>query len=149
ADGETLVIGGTTYEFDSDAAVTPGNTAVTIAADVASTIAAVVAAVGDARVTASGTDTLSVVQSGAGTALAVDPSGAAAIAQSATGAFAVPALTAATPAVAFNGDGSPSAFNVANITVADWQTGAADSAISLDLGTEDLPDGITQFSGQY
>ncbi len=149
ADGDTIDIGGTTYEFDSDASVTAGNTAVTIGADTATSVANLVAAVGDGRVSVSGTTDISIVQNGAGTALAVDPSNTSAITQSSTGAFTIPALTAGNPAVAFNGDGTPSAFNVANVNLFDWNTGASDSPISLDLGTTDLSDGITQFSGDY
>lgn len=149
ADGDTISIGGTTYEFDNNASVTAGNTAVTIGANTATTIANLVSAVGDPRVTASGTSDVSIVQSAAGAALAVDPSNTSAITQSATGAFTIPALTASTPAISFNGDGTPSGFNVANMDVSGWSTGAADSSIALNLGTANLSDGMTQFSGSY
>ena len=147
-DGNTIVIGATTYEFNSVGGVGAGNTAVAIGADVAATVANLVAAVGDARVTASGS-TVHITQSAAGAALTVNPTGTPALGQSVTGAFTVPALTAPTPAVTFSGDGTPSGFNVASIDVADWQSGAADSTIALNLGSLGLGDGLTQFSGSY
>jgi flagellar hook protein FlgE len=149
SDGDTIVIGGTTYEFDSNASITGGNTAVTIGSDLATTLANLVAGVGDARVAVSGTTDIAITQTSAGAALAVNPSNTSAITQSATGAFTVPALTASTPGVSFNGDGTPSAFNIANVNIYDWSTGATDSAITLDVGTVDLSDGLTQFSGDY
>lgn len=149
ADGDTIIIGGTTYEFDSDASVSGTNTRATIGADLATTISNLVALVGDARVVASGTTDIAITQTSAGAALTINPAGTSAITQYATGSFTVPALTASTPAVSFNGDGTPSAFNVANVNIYDWSTGASDSAISLDIGTADLSDGLTQFSGDY
>lgn len=149
ADGDTIVIGGTTYEFDSNATITAGNTAASIGADLATTVASLVTAVGDARVAASDSTNILITQSAAGTALAVNPTDTSAITQAATGSFTVPALTASTPAVSFNGDGTPAAFNIANVNVYDWATGASDSAITLDVGTVDLSDGLTQFSGDY
>lgn len=149
ADGDTIVIAGTTYEFDNDASVTLGNTSVTIGADVATTIANLLTAAGDGRLTASGTSAILINQSAAGAALAVNPTNTSAIRQSSTGAYTVPALTAATPAITFNGNGTPATFNVANVNVSDWSSGAADSAITLDIGTATLSDGMTQFSGDY
>ena len=40
-------------------------------------------------------------------------------------------------------------FNIANVKINSWASGALDSAISLDLGTVNLSDGVTQFSGAY
>lgn len=148
ADTDTIVIGGTTYEFESVGGVTLGNTSVAIGADVDTTVANLVAAVANARVTASGS-TVNIVQSAAGAALAVDPTGTSAISQSATGTFTVPALTASTPGVTFSGTGAPSAFNVAELTVSGWESGAVDSTIAIDLGTAGLSDGLTQSSGSY
>jgi flagellar hook protein FlgE len=147
-DTNTITIGATTYEFNSVGGVTAGNTAVAIGADVATTVANLVAAVGNARVTASGS-TVNIVQSAAGTALTVNPAGTPNIGQSSTGAFTVPALTAATPAVTFAGDGTPSAFNVANVDVNGWQSGAVNSTLATNLGTTGLGNGLTQFSGSY
>ncbi len=148
ADTNTIVIGATTYEFNSVGGVTPGNTAVAIGADVATTVANLVAAVANARVTASGS-TVNITQSAAGAALTVNPTSTPNITQSATGAFTVPALTAATPAVTFAGDGTPSAFNVASVDVTGWESGAVDSTLSTNLGTAGLGNGLTQFSGSY
>ncbi len=58
SDGDTIVIGGTTYEFDNDASVGGGNTAVTIGSDLPTTLGSLVTAVGDSRVTqGTGTNT--------------------------------------------------------------------------------------------
>lgn len=149
ANGDTLVIGGTTYEFDSDSSVGVGNTAVTIGADLATTLNNLITAVGDARVAVASPGVVRITQSAAGTALAVNPLNTPAINQSLTGSFTVPALAASTPAIAFNGDGTPSAFNVSNINVSGWASGAADSAVALNLGTTNLSNGMTQFSGDY
>ena len=149
-DGETITIGGTTYEFDNNAAVGGGNTAVTIGTDLPTTLANLVTAVGDARVTqGTGTDNTSVFinQSAAGAALTVDASGTTEVAQST--AFTVPALTASTPAITFAGDGTPSSFNVSTIDIA-WANGASPSTgITLGLGTVGKGDGLTQFSDAF
>lgn len=103
-----------------------------------------------AGVRPSGTTTLALTQTAAGAALTVNPSGTTAITQSSTGSFTLGALTASSPAVTFSGtNGTPSEFNVADIDVAGWSTGASDSSMSLDLGTIELSDGLTQFSGDY
>ena len=148
ADTDTIVIGGTTYEFNSGGGVTVGNTAVTIGADVATTVANLVAAVADARVTASN-DSINIVQTGAGAALTINPSGSSTISQAASGAFTIPALTAATPAVTFSGTGTPSAFNVASMDISNWESGAVNSTIDIDIGTVGLSNGLTQSSGTY
>ena len=148
ADATTIVIGGTTYEFNSSGGVTAGNTAVTVGADIATTVANLVTAVGNARVTASDTSVI-ITQSAAGAALTINPTGAPAIAQSLTGAFTVPALTASTPGITFSGDGTPSAFNIASLDISGWESGATDSTVTLDLGTAALSDGLTQSSGAY
>ncbi|MGB8274851.1 MAG: flagellar hook protein FlgE [Alphaproteobacteria bacterium] len=150
ADGDTVVIGGTTYEFDSGGGVAGGNTAVAIGTDLPTTLGTLVTAVGDARVTqGTGTDNTSVFvnQSAAGAALAVDASGTSVVAQST--AFTVPALTAATPAITFAGDGTPASFNVSTIDIT-WANGAsASTGIALDLGTVGQGDGLTQFSNTF
>jgi len=60
-------------------------------------------------------------------------------------------------AVSFNGDGTPSEFNVDNIDV-QWANGASDqeftsttddTRISLFLGNTNVADGMTQFAGSY
>jgi flagellar hook protein FlgE len=73
----------------------------------------------------------------------------------ATGATATPAtpFTVAAysglPAVNFNGNGTPAGFNVTDMTVSGWESGAATSDMSVDLGTAGLSDGLTQSSGAY
>jgi len=150
ADGDTIDIGGTTYEFDSGGGVAGGNTAVTIGTDLATTVGNLVTAVGDARVTqGTGTDNGSVFiqQSAAGAALTVDGSGTSTVAQST--AYTIPALTASTPAVTFAGDGTPAGFNVASADIA-WTSGASPTTgMTLGLGTVGLGDGLTQFSDVF
>ncbi|HEY4635633.1 MAG TPA: flagellar hook-basal body complex protein [Rhodospirillales bacterium] len=150
ADTDTIVIGGTTYEFDSGGGVGGGNTAVTIGASLAATVGSLVTAVGNARVTqGTGTDndTIFIQQSAAGAALTVNAAGTSVVAQNT--AFTVPALTAATPAVTFAGDGTPASFNVASADIS-WTTGAAaTTGMTINLGTVGLGDGLTQFSDVF
>jgi flagellar hook protein FlgE len=143
ADGDTLTIGGVTYEFDSDAAVTAGNTAVTIGGTLATTLANLDTAVTDPRVSVLNGTTLQVLQTGTGSSLTVTP-GSSAISSAAF------TLDPASPAVSFDGvNGSPSTFNIASLSIAGWATGAGDSSISLDLGAAGATDGLTQFSSDY
>lgn len=60
-------------------------------------------------------------------------------------------------AVSFNGDGTPSEFNVDNIDI-QWSNGASDqeftsttddTRISLFMGNTNVADGMTQFAGSY
>lgn len=149
ADTNTVIIGGTTYEFDSNASVSGTNTAVTIGTDLATTITNLITAVGDARVTASGTNRVQIAQSAAGAALTINAAGTTNITQASTGAYTIPALTASTPGVTFSGNGVPTTFNVASATISGYATGAVNSTIAIDLGTVNLSDGLTQFSGNY
>lgn len=148
SDGDTIVIDGTTYEFDNDAVFV--GTQVVIGTDLATTVANLVAAIGDARITqGSGTNSGSVFmdQTGAGAAIVTDASGTSVVAQNT--AFTVPALTAATPGITFAGDGTPASFNVATADLT-WTTGAAaTTGLTLDLGTVGLGDGLTQFSDVF
>jgi flagellar hook protein FlgE len=147
SDGDTIVIGGTTYEFDSNASAT--GTPVAIGADLATTLTNLITAVGDARFTFDGTDTVNIAQSSAGAALTVDATNTSVLVQSNNGSFTVSATAAATPAVTFSGNGTPSTFNVASVAVSGWPTGALDSTIDINFGTLGLTDGVTQFSGDY
>lgn len=144
ADGDTVVINGTTYEFDSGGGVTGGNTAVTIGGSLAATLTNLDTAVADPRVSVTATQ-INFAQTTAGSAMTVDAAGATV---APTAPFTVAAYSGL-PAVTFNGDGTPSGFNVANLTVSGWESGAADSTISVDLGTAGLSDGLTQSSGAY
>jgi flagellar hook protein FlgE len=144
ADGDTIVINGTTYEFDNNATVTGTNTAVTIGASLAATLTNLDTAVADPRVSVTGT-TVDFAQTVAGAAIDVDAAGATV---TPTAPFTVAAYSGL-PAVTFNGNGTPSAFNVANLAVSGWESGASNSAITTDLGTAGLSDGLTQSSGAY
>ena len=73
--------------------------------------------------------------------------------------FTVSATTygAKKPAVSFNGDGTPSAFNVNNVDI-QWANGSTDqeftsstndTRISLFMGNTNVADGMTQFAGSY
>jgi flagellar hook protein FlgE len=149
ADGDTIIIGGTTYEFDNNAAVGGGNTAVTIGGSLSATIANLVTAVGDPRVTqgtGANSGKILIQQSAAGTALSVDATGTSVA--SPAGLFTVPVYAAQAPAITFAGDGTPAAFNVSAFDI-DWSTGAAASNVALNLGTVGLGDGLTQFSDVF
>jgi flagellar hook protein FlgE len=141
ADGDTIDIGGTTYEFDSNASVGAGNTAVTIGGSLAATLTTLATAVGDPRVTATASG-LQVLQSANGTALTVTPASAAIT----SAAFTLPVAPAA---ITFNGNGTPASFNLASLSVTGWGSGAADSSIALNLGSIGNTDGLTQFSTDY
>jgi flagellar hook protein FlgE len=141
ADGDTITVGSTTYEFNSAGGVGAGNTAVTIGGSLSATLASLATAINDPRVTA-GSGGLKVLQSATGSALTVTP-GSSAITSS---AFTLPT---APPAIAFDGSGKPAAFNLSSLTVAGWTTGAADSSIDLNLGTVGGTNGLTQSSSDY
>jgi len=147
ADGDTIVIGGITYEFESGGGTT--GTPVTIGTDLATTIGNLVTAAADGRITSNGSDTVTITQSAAGAALTIDPTNTSVVTQSNIGAFTVSALSAATPAVTFFGNGTPDTFNVTSVDISGWPSGALDSTISIDLGTSGLTDGISQFAGDY
>ena len=161
-DGQTVVITdgsgpALTFEFDTNSSVTGSNIAVDIASSTTTTqvasalLAAYQNSTGDTRLTqGSGGDTSALLftQSSTGAATVLDSTGAAAITQSSQ-SFTVPATTVSSTAMIFNGNGTPGAINVANVRVNNWSTGALDSAITLDLGTANLSDGLTQFSGAY
>jgi flagellar hook protein FlgE len=142
ADGDTLTIGGTIYEFDSDASVTGGHTAVAIGGSLATTLANLDTAVTDPRFSILNGTTAQVLQSAGGAPLTVTPA-------SASISSAAFTLANASPAVTFNGDGTPAAFNLASMSITGWSSGAADSSIALNLGTVNNTGGLTQFSNDY
>jgi len=55
--------------------------------------------------------------------------------------------------VVFNGDGTPASFDGAAtppaLAIGGWTSGANDSVVSVDMGTVDTANGITQFSSAY
>ncbi len=61
--------------------------------------------------------------------------------------------TAYSVTVVFNGDGTPATFDGAStppvLALGTWNSGANDSLVTLDMGTADIANGITQFSSTY
>ncbi|MFT5438268.1 MAG: flagellar hook protein FlgE [Alphaproteobacteria bacterium] len=55
--------------------------------------------------------------------------------------------------VVFNGDGTPATFDGAAtppaLAIGTWNSGASDSVIALNLGTQNVANGVTQFSSTY
>jgi flagellar hook protein FlgE len=55
--------------------------------------------------------------------------------------------------VVFNGDGTPASFDGAatppNLAISGWTSGANDSVVSLGMGTQNVADGVTQYSSSY
>ncbi len=161
-DGQTVVITdgsgpALTFEFDTNSSVSGSNIAVDISSSSTTTqvasalLAAYQSSTGDTRLTqgtGADTSTLLFTQSSTGAATVINSTGAAAITQS-SNSFTVPATTVSGAALTFNGNGTPSAINIATLRVNNLSSGALDSVISLDLGTVDLSDGLTQFSGAY
>ena len=161
-DGQTVVITdgsgpALTFEFDTNSSVSGSNIAVDISSSTTTTqvasalLAAYQSSTGDTRLTqgtGADTSTLLFTQSSTGAATVINSTGAAAITQS-SNSFTVPATTVSGAAMTFNGNGTPSAINIATLRVNNLSSGALDSVISLDLGTVDLSDGLTQFSGAY
>ena len=51
--------------------------------------------------------------------------------------------------VTFNGDGSLASVSATSIAISAWTTGASNSTITLNLGTANQTDGMTQFSNAF
>ena len=150
ADGDTVIIDGTTYEFDTGGGVGGGNTAVDISGVAGSTTAvaaALATAIGAPRYVAS-TNSVRFTQTAAGAAVTFNAAGTTAIAQSTLGAFTVPATANNNPGITFDGNGLPLTFNAANFT-STWVNGATATTATLDLGTIGLSDGMTQYSDTF
>ncbi len=88
-------------------------------------------------------------QTATGAATVINPTSATTITQSPEGSFTVPATTAGTPAITFDGNGVPTVFNAANVEVNGYASGALDSTMALTLGGLGKSDGLTQFAGDY
>ncbi len=58
-------------------------------------------------------------------------------------------VTAAVRGMTFNGDGTPATITFPAIAITGWTTGATNSTITVNPGTVNLADGITQFAGQF
>lgn len=80
--------------------------------------------------------------------LDVTAAGAGTVDETAVGAGAGYAVN-----IVFNGDGTPATFDGAAtppaLAIGGWTSGANDSVIAMDLGTQDVADGVTQFSSTY
>ena len=58
-------------------------------------------------------------------------------------------VTPVTRSIVFNGDGTPATIVFPPVDIASWTTGAIASTVTIDVGTANLTDGITQFAGQF
>ncbi len=168
--GDTIVINGNTYTFQTAGAVTAGSTStITIGGAVATTLASLETAIEarDAQF-ATGASTVRVRQdsnSGANdtlvlenlsTAYAVSWAGFT-INDTSGAAQTSPVTIDKTNAVVFNSDGIPSAFNVAELDIAQFENGAYDMdddasrspQITLDFGTVGEANGMTQFGAEF
>lgn len=184
-DGATVIINGVTYEFDDDASVTAGNTAVSIGTETVDTVAALGAAI---RATAAfdtgtetnhkatpkeGNETVLLLEGGSTAGLTdfvidisglTGVSGGSAVRQAgATTAFTVQRRDVTDPAISFDAQGLPNAFNVANMSVLDFVNGASDlnnvdldsdgdvdvEQIALDFGTLGESNGMTQYGSDF
>jgi len=165
--GDTVTIGGTTFEFTDGAGVVGvGNTEVDISAAVTipQAIGALKTAIDGSAVPETGrftvgtgadVNSLFITQSTTGAAVAVadGPVAAGSPFVSQVDPFTVAATTATGAGAVFNGDGTPNSLNVATATI-DWANGATNSTIALDLGTAGplgtgQTDGVTQFSSNF
>ncbi|MEQ8370337.1 MAG: flagellar hook-basal body complex protein, partial [Alphaproteobacteria bacterium] len=146
APGETIDIDGTTYSFVAGAPV--GNQ-IQVGANLAATLTNIAAV--DARITSDGVSTLNIIQSGT-TAMTIDAfTGGLAAKIEQTAGITVSGLMAGTiaPAVVFDGNGVPTSFNVANMSIGGYSSGASNSAIAIDLGNTGGPSGLTQFASSF
>jgi flagellar hook protein FlgE len=175
ADGDTVVINGITYEFDSNSNFTAGNTQV-----VFSSLTTAVTALETAIETAdpefaAGADTVHTRMDGA--SAVVDTLCLGLLSDAYTVAFTF-ATTANVPihpdtttpyvsgtaysvdkstALIFNADGSPSAINITEVEILDFENGSAnmdddaDNAkqITLELGSLGEHNGMTQFGATF
>ncbi|MFQ5735041.1 MAG: flagellar hook protein FlgE [Planctomycetaceae bacterium] len=152
ADGSTIVIAGTTYEFDTNASVGGGNTPVDIstATNTSDVVTALVTAIGNGRFTGTA-GTLNILEDGTG-AIAVNASnvldGASKAVVNQTTAFTVQQLANTSSELTFNSDGTLATPNIANAVVS-FTNGAADSSIALNFGTAGKADGMTQFASTF
>ncbi len=58
-------------------------------------------------------------------------------------------VTDTTRRIFFNGDGTPSNIIFPDIAITGWTTGANDATVSINIGTADQVDGVTQFAGEF
>jgi flagellar hook protein FlgE len=168
--GQTITINGNTYTFQTAASVTAGSTStITIGGAVATTLASLETAIEarDAQFPASGT-TVRLRQnsnSGANDTLVLENLSSSytvswtgvTINDTAGTAQTSPITINKTNAIVFNSDGIPSAFNIAELDIAQFQNGAYDMdddasrspQITLDFGTVGEANGMTQFGAEF
>jgi len=58
-------------------------------------------------------------------------------------------VTPASRSIIFNGDGTPATIVFPPVAITAWTTGANNSTVTMDMGTANLTDGVTQFAGQF
>jgi len=58
-------------------------------------------------------------------------------------------VTSANRSITFNGDGTPATIIFPPIAITSWTTGAIASTVTMDMGTANQTDGVTQFAGQF
>jgi flagellar hook protein FlgE len=176
-DGATVVIAGTTYEFDpandgigaGTEVDTSSNT--TVAQDVAALVAAVIATdanftTANARIAVKAGNTSTVVFNndtvGSIVVSGLDSLNSAATVRAtnqgiATTTFTVPVKTNTNAGLIFDSGGLPSSFNVAKLEILNYTNGSANmndgasegKRITLDLGTVSEANGMTQYGDSF
>jgi len=58
-------------------------------------------------------------------------------------------VAAATRSITFNGDGTPATILFPPVVITAWTTGANNSTVTMDMGTANQTNGITQFAGEF
>ena len=166
--GDTITINGNTYTFTTGA-VTDSTVSITVGGALATTLASLETAIEarDAQFPASG-NTVRLRQnsnSGANDTLILENLSSSytvawtgvTLNDTAGAAQTSPITINKTNAIVFNSDGIPSAFNIAELDIAQFQNGAYDMdddasrspQITLDFGTVGEANGMTQFGAEF
>jgi flagellar hook protein FlgE len=58
-------------------------------------------------------------------------------------------VAAATRNIVFNGDGTPATITFPPVAISAWTTGAVNSTVTMNMGTANQTNGVTQFAGQF
>ena len=177
-DNETITINGITYEFDSDASgVTTGDVAVTVSAvDNAANIATMLANLAAAietndpyypsgtvmirDVDNTGTNNTLALNANTGRSYTIDATGITNTPGSVTDAYGntidgTTTTVSQTAALNFSSGGQPSSINIASVEIIGFSNGASDmdgttsDRISVDFGTIDASDGMTQYGSEF
>ncbi len=168
--GESVVIGGTTYNFVAGATVPGANN---VQVDGGRNLAQIVGSLRDevnldlAGVASAKPNNAAVLLlTGDAANIAVDPNGVSAGGQAATkqsAAFVVDARVNTAPAFVFSGNGFPTAITSERMAVRGFEAGAADmndvdlngdgiidvSRIDLKFGADNGADNLTQYGGEF